>query len=60
MGKGSERIAASSGGSETDGLGSYEAHDVGVRASEDCGSSAGKVGEGEATEESCVAWERAV
>jgi hypothetical protein len=44
MGKSQEGIAASSGNSEK-GQGSCKAHDVSLRPPEDCGVSAGKVGE---------------
>ena len=45
MDEGSEPIAASS--SENNGLGSREAHDVGISSQEDRGGTASKVGEGE-------------
>ncbi|HEY4843589.1 MAG TPA: hypothetical protein VIH78_16590 [Terriglobales bacterium] len=45
MGKSSEEIAASSGGSEVSGLGSCKAHDVSVGAEEDRGGTKGTVGE---------------
>ncbi|HWY52964.1 MAG TPA: hypothetical protein VNZ03_00770 [Terriglobales bacterium] len=48
MGEGSEGIAASTGGgNENNGLGSFEAHDVGFGASEDRRCSKIEVGEAE-------------
>jgi len=56
MGEGAEGIAASSRGSENNGLGSCEAHHVGISPQEDCGGAAGEVGEdtGEAEEGCCL------
>jgi hypothetical protein len=55
MGKGSEGIAINRD-SEDNGLGSCEAHHVGISASEDRGGTAGKMGEGKGTaEEGCLA-----
>jgi hypothetical protein len=48
MGEGSKGIAASEGG---DGLGSCKTHHVGIIPQEDCGGTAGTVGEGEGGEE---------
>jgi hypothetical protein len=45
MGEGSEGIAASSGGSENNGLGSCEAHHVGISPQEDRGGSKSEMGE---------------
>jgi len=54
MGKGSEGVATSSD-SETNGLGSCEAHHLSSRSEEDCGISTGKMGENQASEKGCVA-----
>jgi hypothetical protein len=53
MGKVTEAIAASPGG-ENNGLGSREAHHVGISSQEDCGVTAGEVEEAEGTEEGCL------
>jgi hypothetical protein len=50
MGEHSEGIAASSGGGKNNGLGSCQAHHVGISPQEDRGGTAGKVGEGEGCE----------
>ena len=50
MGEGTRRVATNSSG-EGDGLGSCEAHNVGISPQEDRGGTAGKVGEGEGGEE---------
>jgi hypothetical protein len=44
MGEGSEGVAASSCDNEENGVGSCEAHDVGVSPKENRGGTAGKVG----------------
>jgi hypothetical protein len=55
MGTGSEWIAASSGDSENDTVGSCEAHHVGSSPKEDCGVSKSTMGKAESsTEEGCV------
>jgi hypothetical protein len=54
MGKGSEGIAASSCDSEDNGLGSCKAHHVSSSPQEDCGVSAGEVGEVESRKEGCL------
>jgi len=51
MGKGSERVAASIGDSENNGVSSCEAHHVSRCPQEDCSVSAGKVGEVEVRKE---------
>jgi hypothetical protein len=54
MGKGSQRITAS-GDSENNGLGSRKAHNVSRGPQEDCGVSAGKVGESKSSaKEGCL------
>jgi hypothetical protein len=61
MGKGSEWIAASGGGSENNWLGSCKAHHVRISPQEDRVGTAGEMGEGEgAAEEGGVGdWEPA-
>jgi hypothetical protein len=54
MGKGSERIAASSCDSENNGLGSCEAHHVSISPPEDRSFSKGTVGEVEGRKKGCL------
>ena len=54
MGEHSEGIAASSGGGENNGLGSCQAHHVGISTTEDRGGAAGAVGKVQSSEEGCL------
>jgi hypothetical protein len=56
MGRCSETVAANADG-EVNGIGSWQAHHVGISTEEDRGGTTGKVGEGEGGEEGCLtAW----